>query len=130
MPFKSSQPDIKLPTDISIWDWLFNSPSSVLNNHPASALGGYSNALTGERLDYAKVAEVTTYLSTALVKEYGLKQGGTVALFSPNNIYYPVAMVRYVYWYTWKAVLADYIYSVARDSESWYARRCSIVGLG
>ncbi|KAL2042310.1 hypothetical protein N7G274_004799 [Stereocaulon virgatum] len=93
MPFKSSQPDIKLPTDISIWDWLFNSPSSVLNKHPASALGGYSNALTGERLDYAKVAEVTTYLSTALVKEYGLKQGGTVALFSPNNIYYPVAML-------------------------------------
>ena len=93
MPFKSTQPDIKLPTNLSIWDWLFDSPSSVLNKHPASALGGYCNALTDERLDYAKVREVTTYLSTALVKKYGLTEGGTMALFSPNNIYYPVAMV-------------------------------------
>ena len=93
MPFKSRQPDIELPTNISIWDWLFDSPSSVLNKKPSSELGGYCNALTGERLDYAKVKEVTTYLSTALVKNYGLSEGGTVALFSPNNIWYPVAMV-------------------------------------
>ena len=93
MPFKSRQPDIELPTTISIWDWLFDSPSSVLNKTSSSALGGYCNALTGERLNYAEVKEVTTYISTALVKKYGLREGGTVALFSPNNIWYPVAMV-------------------------------------
>ena len=93
MPFKSLQPDIKLPTNISIWDWLFDSPSSVLTKHARADLGGYCNALTGERLNYAKVKETTTYLSTALVKKYGLRQGETVALFSPNNIWYPVAMV-------------------------------------
>ena len=93
MPFKSRQPDIELPRNISIWDWLFDSPSSVLNKNSSSALGGYCNALTGERLDYAAVKEVTSYLSTALVKNYGLREGGTVALFSPNNIWYPVAMV-------------------------------------
>jgi acyl-coenzyme A synthetase/AMP-(fatty) acid ligase len=36
--------------------------------------------------------ECTTCLSTALVKKYGLRAGDTVALFSPNTIWYPVAM--------------------------------------
>jgi len=97
MPFKSTQPDVNLPQDISIWDWLFDSPASVLNKHPSSALRGYSNALTSERIDYAQVREATTYLSTALVKNYGLREGHAVALFSPNNIWYPVAMVWTVY---------------------------------
>lgn len=93
MPFKSTQPDINLPRDVSIWDWLFDSPASVLRKHSSSALRGYSNAITGERIDYAQVREATTYLSTALVKKYGLKEGHVVAMFSPNNIWYPVAMV-------------------------------------
>ena len=94
MPFKSSQPEINLPGDVSIWDWLFDSPASVLRKHSSSSLRGYSNAITGERIDYAQVRDATTYLSTALVKEYGLRAGHAVALFSPNNIWYPVAMVQ------------------------------------
>ena len=93
MPFKSTQPDINLPTDVTIWDWLFDAPSSVFRKYPTSELRGYSNAITGDRIDYAQVREATTYLSTALVKKYGLKEGHSVALFSPNNIWYPVAMV-------------------------------------
>lgn len=93
MPFKSTQPDIQLPTDVTIWDWLFLSPSSSLKKHPAHALRGYSNGITGERINYAEVQEATTYLSTAMVKRYGLKEGEAVALFSPNNIWYPVAML-------------------------------------
>lgn len=54
---------------------------------------GFTNAITGERINYAQVREATTYLSTALVKKYGLKEGEAVALFSPNNIFYPVAML-------------------------------------
>ena len=93
MVFKSAEPDIQLPTDLSIWDWLFSSPSSVLNRYPASQLRGYSNGITGERLDYGQVRDVTASISTALVRKYGLKEGETVALFSPNSIWYPVAMV-------------------------------------
>lgn len=37
--------------------------------------------------------EHTTHISTALVKHYGLKEGETVALFAPNTIWYPVAMM-------------------------------------
>jgi len=56
-------------------------------------LRGYTNAITKERIDYAQVKEYSTYLSTALVKKYGLKENQTVALFSPNTIWYPVAML-------------------------------------
>lgn len=93
MPFRSTQPDISLPTDVTIWDWLFNSPSSSVKKNPSSALRGYSNGITGERINYAQVREATTYLSTALARNYGLKEGEVVALFSPNSIWYPVAML-------------------------------------
>lgn len=82
-----------MPTDLTVWDWLFDSSYSPLRNNPASALRGYTNAITKERVSYAQVKEYSTYLSTALVKKYGLKEGQTVALFSPNTIWYPVAML-------------------------------------
>ena len=110
MPFKSSNPDIDcgssclsiylltdnlcaVPTDITIWDWLFDSPHSPLGKYSPRDLSGYTNAITQERIDYAQVKEHATHLSTALVKRYGLKRGQTVALFSPNTIWYPVAML-------------------------------------
>ena len=64
-----------------------------MNNYPASEIAGYTNALTKEHLSYNDVKTHTTHLSTALVKKYGLKQGETVALFSPNSVWYPVAML-------------------------------------
>ncbi|KAL5316585.1 hypothetical protein ACEPPN_015634 [Leptodophora sp. 'Broadleaf-Isolate-01'] len=70
MPFKSSQPDID-----------------------SSTIGGYSNAITKERVPYTDVKTHTIHLSTALVKHYGLQKGDVVALFSPNTIWYPIAML-------------------------------------
>ena len=84
-----------VPIDVTIWDWLFDSqsPDSLLNHNNKNNLCGYTNCKTQERIDYAQVKEHTTYLSTALVKKYGLKHGQTIALFSPNTIWYPVAML-------------------------------------
>ncbi|KUJ17145.1 acetyl-CoA synthetase-like protein [Mollisia scopiformis] len=93
MPFKSSQPDIDLPTNITNWTWLFNSPASPLQSIPSSQLAGYSNANTKERINWANVKTHTTHLSTALVRHYGLQKGDVVALFSQNTIWYPVAML-------------------------------------
>ncbi|PVH85945.1 acetyl-CoA synthetase-like protein [Cadophora sp. DSE1049] len=93
MPFESSQPDIDLPTNITTWTWLFNSPASPLNTHSASTIAGFSNAVTKERVPFTEVKAHTTHLSTALVKHYGLQKGDVVALFSPNTIWYPVAML-------------------------------------
>ncbi|KAI9736695.1 MAG: hypothetical protein M1834_000899 [Cirrosporium novae-zelandiae] len=93
MPFRSKQPPISVPRDLTVWNWLFDSPASPLVKNDASAVGGYTNATTKERVSYAQVKEYTTYLSTALVKSYGLKEGQKVALFSPNTVWYPVAML-------------------------------------
>lgn len=52
--------------------------------------------MTQERVRYDALKEYTRYISTALVKQYGLQAGETVALFSPNTIWYPVAMLSAV----------------------------------
>jgi len=93
MPFKSLQNDILLPRDLTTWQWLFEHPTySPIARFPPDQLAGYTNALTKERLNWLEVKEAATHLSTALKKRYGLQEGDTVALFSQNSIWYPVAM--------------------------------------
>ncbi|SMR53536.1 unnamed protein product [Zymoseptoria tritici ST99CH_1E4] len=91
--FPSRQQDILLPRDITTWQWLFENPTySPLLRFPESQLGGFTDAQTKETLNWREVKETATWLSTALVKKYGLKEGETVSLFSANTIWYPVAM--------------------------------------
>ncbi|KAK5168821.1 uncharacterized protein LTR77_006130 [Saxophila tyrrhenica] len=93
MPFKSRAADIFLPRDITTYQWLFEHPTySPLHRFPSNELGGYHNAITKETLSWQQVKEAATHLSTALVRNYGLKPTETVSLFSQNTIYYPVAM--------------------------------------
>ena len=63
-----------------------------MQNYPRNQIQGYTNAATKETVLYTDLKTHTTHLSTALVKKYGLKEGQTVALFSPNTVWYPVAM--------------------------------------
>jgi 4-coumarate--CoA ligase len=81
-----------VPRVITIWQWLFESNASPLARLPAGEVRGFTNALTKERISYHDLKKCTTWLSTALVKKYGFKEGDTVSLFSPNTIWYPVAM--------------------------------------
>ncbi|KAJ4516520.1 hypothetical protein HRR83_001854 [Exophiala dermatitidis] len=90
--FKSQQPPINVPWHLPVWTWLFDSEYSPLRNYKPEEMQGYTNAVTKEHLSYADLKTHTTHLSTALVKKYGLQQGQTVALFSPNTVWYPCAM--------------------------------------
>lgn len=82
-----------VPENLTTWQWAFESPEFSPTLYTSREnLGSYSNAVTKERLDLAEVKDVATHLSTALVREYGLKPGDTVSLFSTNTIWYPVAM--------------------------------------
>ncbi|KAK6189408.1 Exoglucanase 1 [Pestalotiopsis sp. IQ-011] len=92
--FKSPHPDIELPTDITIWEWLFGETSrySPLNNVPPEELAGYLDASTRERVSWRQVKEAATYISTALTKQYGFEAGDTISLFSRNSIWYPVTL--------------------------------------
>ncbi|KLJ13022.1 hypothetical protein EMPG_12007 [Blastomyces silverae] len=93
MMFRSRHPEIDVPTNITVWQWLFESPQfSVLHKYQPHELAGYTNAVTKERINWAQVKEAATYASTALVRKYGMKEADTVSLFSQNTIWYPVAM--------------------------------------
>lgn len=71
---------------------LFDSKYSPINNHAPRDLAGFQNAITKERVNWLQVKEYSTYISTALVKNYGLKEGQTISLFSQNTVWYPVSM--------------------------------------
>lgn len=93
--FKSKHPDIHLPTNTTVWQWLFDdaSPASPLRGNPADhALAGYLDATTGERLSWRQVRDNATYISTALVRKYAFAPQDTLSLFSPNSIWYPVTL--------------------------------------
>jgi 4-coumarate--CoA ligase len=81
-----------VPEQLTTWDWLFDSPYSPIQKYPPGELAGFQNGLTKERVDWMDVKNYSTYISTALVKKYGLKAGNTIALFSMNTVWYPVAM--------------------------------------
>jgi 4-coumarate--CoA ligase len=81
-----------VPQKLAVWDWLFDSEFSPLARYEDHELKGYLNAVTNKRLNWKEVKEYSTYISTALVKKYGLKEGQTVSLFSQNSIWYPVVM--------------------------------------
>ena len=81
-----------MPWHLPVWTWLFDSEYSPLRNFKPEDIKGFTNAATKEHLSYTDMKEHTTHLSTALVKKYGLQQGQTVALFSPNTVWYPCSM--------------------------------------
>lgn len=92
--FKSQFPDIELPADITIFEWLFgdSSPFSPLNRFPEHELAGFLDASTKERISWKDVKVAATYISTALSRKYGFEAGSTLALFSRNSIWYPVTL--------------------------------------
>ncbi|KAI4839650.1 acetyl-CoA synthetase-like protein [Aureobasidium sp. EXF-8845] len=93
MPFESPHPPISLPPNESIWSFFFNSSHSPLSKtSPSTPQSGYLDASTGASLSYSDVKQKATALSTALVRNHGMKAGDTCILFSQNSIWYPVAM--------------------------------------
>ena len=56
-----------MPTQITIWDWLFDSPASPISRVPANELAGYQDAVTGERLNWQDVRDASTHISLSLI---------------------------------------------------------------
>lgn len=85
-----------MPTNVTIWEWLFEeeSPASPLRRgrFPDRDLAGYTDAHTKERVSWRDVRDAATYISTALVRDYGFGPQQTLALFSRNTIWYPVTL--------------------------------------
>jgi 4-coumarate--CoA ligase len=80
-----------VPRDLPVWTWLFDSPHSPLARLPAAEIRGFTDAITKQHISYADVKRYTTWVSTALVNDYGLREGDIAIVFSRNTIWYPVA---------------------------------------
>ncbi|KAM3430645.1 hypothetical protein NHJ13734_007665, partial [Beauveria thailandica] len=102
MLFKSSYPDIHVPPDLTLWQWLFDAPSPAAG---CSSSRGDSLLPTREyintaatnnnnaRLTHAQVRDAAAALSAALAHPrhgHGLRPGDVVAIISPNAVTYPV----------------------------------------
>ncbi|KAJ5730827.1 uncharacterized protein N7483_005335, partial [Penicillium malachiteum] len=71
----------------------FLNPNPHLYNRTSlRASGGFTNAITQERVRYDEIKDYATFISTALVRKFHFSAGETIALFSPNTVWYPVAM--------------------------------------
>ncbi|KAJ5733976.1 hypothetical protein N7493_002762 [Penicillium malachiteum] len=92
MIFTSTHPPVTVPEDLTLWDWLFDSKTSPLQQEVPSGLGGFTNAITQERVRYDEIKDYATFISTSLVRKFNFSAGQTIALFSPNSVWYPVAM--------------------------------------
>ncbi|RMZ79576.1 hypothetical protein DV737_g3304, partial [Chaetothyriales sp. CBS 132003] len=102
--FTSPHPPLTYPTNLTIWEWLFEPSLSAASpfrkevgeegcpSQPEEASGGYVNAVTQESLSFEQVRQHAIRLSQALHTTYGIGEGDTVTLFSTNTIWYPVAM--------------------------------------
>lgn len=82
-----------VPTDISLWTWLFDSPHSKLQTPDGDTSRGFTNVDTGEHIDYREIKHLTTQLSTAFFTQCGLEPGDAIIVFSKNTVWYPVAML-------------------------------------
>ncbi|KAK4499564.1 hypothetical protein PRZ48_010081 [Zasmidium cellare] len=90
--WKAEHPDLGIPTNVTTWQWAFESREHSPVIYDPNGHGHYENAVTKERLSYAEVKEKATLISTALVRKYGFDVGDTVSLFASNTIWYPVAL--------------------------------------
>ena len=83
--YRSNYPDLHLKEQDLI-SYLFSNPYNVPLDRPA-----YIDALSGQQYTLADVFQRTKSLSNGLRQILDLKLDDVVALFSPNNIEYPIA---------------------------------------
>jgi acyl-CoA synthetase (AMP-forming)/AMP-acid ligase II len=56
------------------------------------AVKGFTNTDSNERLTHLQIKNYSTYFSTALIRDHGLREGDVVSICSPNSVWFPVAM--------------------------------------
>ncbi|KAF2008866.1 CoA ligase-like protein, partial [Aaosphaeria arxii CBS 175.79] len=81
-----------VPKKSTIWEWLFEPPSSFLRSVRKESSGGFSDAQTGRRISFDVLKQYATALSTRLSQEFTLLPGENVAVICENSIWYPVAV--------------------------------------
>jgi 4-coumarate--CoA ligase len=108
MLFKSQYPDIdgkcriasgkyiltflKVPSTVPVWDYLFDAKSQYFKTISENPIKGFRNTQTNQRLAHLQVKDYSTWISTALARDHGLREGDVVSICSPNSVWYPVSV--------------------------------------
>ncbi|PVH77935.1 4-coumarate-CoA ligase 2 [Cadophora sp. DSE1049] len=93
MIFKSSHPDINIPTNITTYSFLFsNTNKYFLAQGADSNQKGFTNTSTISRLTHPEIQTLASKISTALTLKHGLQPGDVVSICSPNTIQYPAIL--------------------------------------
>ncbi|CAK4031325.1 related to phenylacetyl- ligase [Lecanosticta acicola] len=90
--WKADHPIIDIPTNVTTYQWAFESEEhSPVIRSPRNH-GFYENASTKERLAFSHVKDLATHLHTALAKDHGFQPGDTISIFAGNSVWYPVTL--------------------------------------
>ncbi|KAJ8116191.1 hypothetical protein OPT61_g2340 [Boeremia exigua] len=93
MLFTSQQPNIELPKYQTRWSWLFESRTPTFN--PAT-VQGFTDVSTLKHISFTDLANYTKILSTIFYREFGLREGDVVVVYSKNSVWYPVVALAAV----------------------------------
>src|ERR1700744_1983788 len=80
------------PTDLPLWQFLFESKHSVLHGRPPAEVRGFRDGVTGQFISYSELRDLSTAACIALSRQYRLQPGQTVCILGLNSIWYPVAL--------------------------------------
>lgn len=85
-----------MPSDVTLWQWLFEGPSPAAGCSRRDAVSektpprAFINVQTKTRLTHAQIRDAAAALSTSLLRRHGLQPGDVVSLVSPNAVTYPL----------------------------------------
>ncbi|KAH7389060.1 putative AMP-binding enzyme [Cadophora sp. MPI-SDFR-AT-0126] len=93
MYFRSSHPDIDIPTNITTYSFLFSNANQYLPSQDTSPNPkGFTNTFDLSRLSHSEIQILASNISTSLVLKHGLQPGDVVSICSPNTIQYPAIL--------------------------------------
>ncbi|KAF0560713.1 acetyl-CoA synthetase-like protein [Gigaspora margarita] len=87
MIFESKYPDIKIP-QVDVYQYVTSNPERISDDKII-----YVNGITGKGYTYGEFRHESKKFAAGLQDKLGFKRGDVLAIFSPNQIYYPIVLL-------------------------------------
>ncbi|CAG8492802.1 1343_t:CDS:2, partial [Cetraspora pellucida] len=87
MVFKSKLPDIKIPEE-GIYQFITSNPKGIPDDKAC-----YVDGITNEYYTFGEFKSESKKFAAGLLDKVGFKRGDVLAIFSPNQVDYPVVLM-------------------------------------
>ncbi|KAF0554941.1 acetyl-CoA synthetase-like protein [Gigaspora margarita] len=87
MIFKSKYPDIKVP-QVGIYQYVTSNPKNIPDDKTV-----YIDGITGKSYTYGEFKHESKKFAAGLQDKLGFKRGDVLAIFSPNQVDYPIVLL-------------------------------------